>query len=262
MHSVSFLSVIRTCDDRIKAYTTACYAPPNVTAQTLQSFLESPARGAGTLKYHELEGFLFAVACAPDLVPPSDWIPIVFGDREPAYENVEQAKEMLTQMLAVYNMVNTAVAQHPCLPPDCPLDDDPLANLAEGAPVAFWSRGFLLGHDWLTDSWDPYVPREMDEEFGAMLMALTFFSSPRLADAYRKETKSASLGELATAIHGLFPEAVAEYAHLGRSIQAAIREAERSPLPPRRAAKTGRNATCPCGSGKKYKRCCEPLRPR
>jgi hypothetical protein len=41
-----------------------------VTAQTLRSFLESPARGEGTLKYHELQGFLFAVACAPDIVAP------------------------------------------------------------------------------------------------------------------------------------------------------------------------------------------------
>jgi uncharacterized protein YecA (UPF0149 family) len=30
------------------------------------------------LKYHELEGFLFAVAGAPELVKPSEWLPIVF----------------------------------------------------------------------------------------------------------------------------------------------------------------------------------------
>lgn len=233
----------------------------DVTAQTLQSFLESPDRGEGTLKYHELQGFLFVLACTPELVPPSEWIPIVFGDREPDYESVAQAKEMLTQIMAMYNMVNTAVAEHPGLPPDCRLADDPLANLAEGAPVALWSRGFLLGHDWLTETWDPYVPEEMDEDFGAMLMALTFFSSPRLAEAYRNETKSRSLRELAEQIHRLFHEALAEYAHLGRSIQTAIGEAESSPHSPRRVNKISRNATCPCGSGKKYKRCCGLLAP-
>jgi preprotein translocase subunit SecA len=28
------------------------------------------------------------------------------------------------------------------------------------------------------------------------------------------------------------------------------------PAPPGKAAKVGRNAPCPCGSGKKYKKCC------
>ena len=31
-----------------------------------------------------------------------------------------------------------------------------------------------------------------------------------------------------------------------------------SPAPSRSAGKVGRNAPCPCGSGKKYKRCCGP----
>jgi yecA family protein len=46
----------------------------------LRSFLDHPARSAGTLRYHELQGFLFTIASAPDLVRPSEWMPIVFGE--------------------------------------------------------------------------------------------------------------------------------------------------------------------------------------
>lgn len=31
-----------------------------------------------------------------------------------------------------------------------------------------------------------------------------------------------------------------------------------TPIDPIRSVRTGRNASCPCGSGKKYKRCCSP----
>jgi uncharacterized protein len=37
---------------------------------------------------------------------------------------------------------------------------------------------------------------------------------------------------------------------------ARIREAAGRPAPPVRRNKIGRNDPCPCGSGKKYKRCC------
>jgi hypothetical protein len=37
---------------------------------------------------------------------------------------------------------------------------------------------------------------------------------------------------------------------------ARIREAARRPAPLPRRSKVGRNHPCPCGSGKKYKRCC------
>jgi uncharacterized protein YecA (UPF0149 family) len=52
-----------------------------------------------------------------------------------------------------------------------------------------------------------------------------------------------------------FPDALAQYAHLGLAIQQILREAEAEEAgQPRR--RVGRNELCPCGSGKKYKRCC------
>ena len=55
---------------------------PSPDPSTLQAFLADPARPTGTLRYHELQGFLFAVASAPELVLPSEWQPIIFADEE------------------------------------------------------------------------------------------------------------------------------------------------------------------------------------
>ena len=50
--------------------------------QLLTPFLDDPDRPAGTLRYHELQGFLFTVASAPELVPPSEWLPVIFGEAD------------------------------------------------------------------------------------------------------------------------------------------------------------------------------------
>jgi uncharacterized protein YecA (UPF0149 family) len=47
---------------------------------------------------------------------------------------------------------------------------------------------------------------------------------------------------------------MAGYAELGLTIQRTILEAELQETPTRE--KTGRNDPCPCGSGRKYKKCC------
>jgi uncharacterized protein YecA (UPF0149 family) len=118
-----------------------------------------------------------------------------------------------------------------------------------------WARGFLQGHDWLGDLWDAYTPEDLDEELGGILMVLSFFSSRRLAQAYLEEVtrKRPTLEEFAADMLRLFPTAMESYAHLGLSIQQALRE---HPPEPARSEKAQCNAPCPCGSDKKYKKCC------
>ena len=55
------------------------------SSEALRAFLEHPNRSPGTLQLDELRGFLFAVANAPEIIVPSEWIPAVFDDKEPEY---------------------------------------------------------------------------------------------------------------------------------------------------------------------------------
>lgn len=118
-------------------------------------------------------------------------------------------------------------------------------------------EGVLTGHVYLDDIWNEYTPDEFDEELGSILMILTFFSSPKLADAYHKEGKgNTSLEHLAETVVRIFPVALDEYAHLGRSIFQARREASDLDQEPSDRQKIGRNDPYPCGSRKKFKKCC------
>ena len=224
---------------------------------TLRPFLEHPGRPIGTLRYHELQGFLFAIASAPELVPPSEWIPMVFGEHEAGYENLAEAKAVPGELMALYNSVNVAVASdRATLPADCTFRSTVLAELDDSAPIAEWSRGFTHGHQWLEESWEPYVPAELDDELAAVLMTLSFFASRDMAQAFLAETGQKDLAAMAAKIRRLFPDAVAEYAHLGRTIHKVLLENQAAEARPRRSARIGRNEPCPCRSGRKYKMCC------
>ena len=218
--------------------------PRTPVASLLQTFLADPARPVGTLRYHELQGFLFTIASAPVLVPPSDWLPMIFDDKDAGYRTLDEAQTVLSELLGLYNSVNETVLDgRAALPADCALRRAALANLEPDAPVAEWSRGFLLGHQWLEDTWEPYIPEEMDEEFGSVVMTLSFFSSMRLAQAFSAETKRKDLPEMARTMRRVFGDALFAYASLGRSIHEVLahdRATRATRAAQRRGVKAGR----------------------
>ena len=192
-------------------------------ATLLRSFLSSPERPEGTLTYPQLAGFLFSIANSPELIPPSEWIPIVFNDQEGGFETLGKAEEAVHAMMALYNACcQVRPDGNRPLPLGCEIRPQAMDNLATDAPLSQWAQGFSMGYDYLVESWDEYTPEEFDEEFGSVLMVLTFFSSPKLAKAYHEEgTGQRSLAEMADTVVSLFPEAMGMFAHLGRSIYQA-----------------------------------------
>lgn len=231
---------------------------PAATAPSLRAFLEQPARPAGILTYDELRGFLFAVVSAPEPIQPSEWLPIIFNEHDAGYATLEEAQLILGHIMALYNDFNTSVVEERVvLPNDCQARPQALDNLDDSAPLSRWSRGFLIGHEWLEDLWDVELPEDLDQEVGVVLMTLSFFSSRNLAEAFHQEggCQTESLEGLAESMLRVFPEALAEYAHLGRSVLGGAGETVAQA--PRRVTRVGRNDLCPCGSGKKFKKCCD-----
>ncbi len=209
------------------------------------------------MSYHELQGFLFAVAAAPDLVMPSEWLPMIFGGDAPAFDNEQQAEAMTQDIMAVYNDVTARVrSDRATLPDDCAFRDALMSNFDLDAPISQWSRGFSQGHQWLLESWDPYVPDDVSDELGLQLMTLGFFATPRIAAAFARELKRTDVEALAEIFRDAFPHVIADYARFGRVIEQVL-NTDPGPTPVRREGpKVGRNALCPCGSGRKYKKCC------
>ena len=158
--------------------------------------------------------------------------------------------------MALYNTTNAAVLDPPTLlPADCPLRDDVLANFKDDAPIAQWSRGFLRGHQWLEQLWED-LPDEVAEELDATLMALGFFSSQEMPRASTPRPPRASspsrrwLTRSTRSCRGRSPSTPTWAGRLPRADGARYRYASDE------QRQVDRNDPCPCGSGKKYKKCC------
>jgi uncharacterized protein len=223
----------------------------------LEAFLTAPERPEDTFDLNELRGFLFALVCAPEPVMPSEWLPLVFGDSEPEYRDAEEAERIVGTIMALYNEIAHQVrTEHePRLPfrPRRPA----IANLESDAPLRRWSRGFAYGHSWLEELWDETVPAPLDQELATALVVLSFFSDRRVAEALHQESKSRqTLEDMAETLCDLLEDAMLGYAQMGYAIEQGLALAEGELQEPAHSDKIGRNEPCPCGSGKKYKKCC------
>lgn len=133
----------------------------------LRHFLSAPDRPAGAMTYPQLAGFLFSVACAPEMIPPSEWLPIVFNDGDAGFETPREAEQIFEAMMALYNECSGLGSEEgPALPPGCEILAPPLRNLEADAPLSQWARGFVTGSSWLEEVWDELTPDELSEELG------------------------------------------------------------------------------------------------
>jgi len=229
----------------------------------LAAFLTSADRPAETLDAWQLEGFLFAVVTAPERIETSDWIPAVFADADPGFTSDAESAQVFRDLVAVYDAtLANAQAPQPRLPAHCGFGEDVLADCAPDAPAARWSQGFHLGYEWLMTVWEDHLPVELEAEHEDDLYCLTFLAGAEQIRAdvaaharrARRDADAAFLREVQSVRAG-FDQALARFAARGRRIYEynLAREAQRTPV---RSEKTGRNAPCPCGSGRKYKKCC------
>ncbi len=179
---------------------------------------------------------------------------MIFDEQDPGYADLEETNAVLQQIISLYNDINhQVVSGRVFLPEECQPAEVPEKNFT--APLGEWSAGFMCGHGWLAEVWDSYLPEELDNELGSCVMILSYFADVRLAEAYREETSTrpVTAAEMAQTVVKIFDDAMASYAHIGRSIYLALNEMAEQETPP---LKVGRNEPCPCGSGKKYKHCC------
>jgi uncharacterized protein len=111
-----------------------------------------------------------------------------------------------------------------------------------------WSRGFMRGVAMRSAAWAELLVDE--EQSGCMLPVLMLYHEHDEDPELRPGPIGPERREMAAGI-------VAAYRYLRphRPRVASTYGAE----PPRPPSKIGRNEPCPCGSGKKYKRCCGGL---
>jgi yecA family protein len=225
-------------------------------AEALRAALE--ARDA--IRYPALAGFLFAVACSPELVPPSEWIARAFDEKDIAAASFDEAQGLVHLTMDLYNRINLEVLERkPSLPAGIEVRADPMENFGPDAPLGLWAAGFGAGQLWLEQTWEDWLRdepdrRTLDETVSGLQGVLAFFATRELAEKWSpKMPGEPTLEQAAQRVLSALPEAMAALADIGRGLEEARRERARTPA---RRVRVGRNDPCPCGSGRKYKHCC------
>jgi uncharacterized protein len=187
----------------------------------------------------ELNGYFAALACAPETIMPSSWMPVIWGGDEssPEWENEKQLTRFSQAILAHYNSVTTALqldAYEPLFMVDSKNDSLLLV-------VDDWCEGFLRG---LT-LWGE-LPAQDNKQLESHLRSIRLFGANGTIDALQS-MKEKEIHRLQT---GIQSSVAALYQYFFKPVKTADATFIRT------SPKVGRNQPCPCGSGKKYKKCC------
>lgn len=187
----------------------------------------------------EFDGFFTAIGCAPELIKPSRWLPAIWGGQRgaPAWRSVEEAETFTTAVTVAYNEAITDLSQPPCKA----IFSQRVVEGVTHTVVDEWCKGFLRGYA----LWQPLEELDlmaMDEQ----LQPIRLFATEE-GVKHREGLAEADITQWKQRIEPA----------VGRIYQmfSAQRQSVSQPVQ-RIAPKVGRNDPCPCGSGKKYKKCC------
>jgi uncharacterized protein len=124
-----------------------------VDLDALDAFLLSGRAPEGSMGLSDLDGFLAGIAAGPELVTPGEWLPVVWGGGEPAFESVEEASRVLGTIMGRYNEIVRALGT-------APDEFDPAFWEGPddgGVVVTDWAAGFLDAVMLRPKAWEPLV---------------------------------------------------------------------------------------------------------
>ena len=200
------------------------------------------ASSGGMSSFHAACGVFAAVVSMPDFRAPSEWIDLIKGDH--VFAGVADAQRFTNGVMALYNEVVRSVTElgaHCCPPAE---DQNGVREFCEGYMRIAASEAAAFQ--------DPQ----------ALVSLLPICALAGTVKDEKVVGLAAALGETAEqflqrAREELADNVVALHAYWNAAREAAAERLQQRALPHRRATpKVGRNELCPCGSGKKFKKCC------
>lgn len=184
----------------------------------------------------ELNGFLTGLIVSPDLVPKSRWLKLVWGDGPPAFENAAALQAFLNLLLQHHNQIVADLARPGEYEPVLEIDTRSEETLWE-----IWIDGFSKAMKLASGGWNR-IRASDNEPAKAAVAGVTL-----LADFYTGRIKLDKEEE--NRWDQQAPDLIPIWVQLLHDWRLA-QDGSAS------TGKVGRNDICPCGSGKKYKKCC------
>ena len=212
-----------------------------------QILLDLPDDSDGML-LSEFDGFVASLIVCPELIPPREWLALVWGKEQGSdFDSIEATQKTLDAIMSHNNVVALDLAK---AEPEyeCILETDAYNDQTLGKP---WISGFERGMGILPHSWDVMVESD-DEEIRSILPIILALND---IDTGRSDFDEAARDHLVAIAPDLIPDMVLKLNRWTKK-QASQQTSKTAASTSKQSRKPGRNSPCPCGSGNKFKRCC------
>jgi uncharacterized protein len=120
----------------------------------LEIFLEESEPHEG-MPLDAIDGMFAAVACGPELIMPSEWMPAIWRGHTPEWDSIEDAQGMLDIIMKWYNSVVRAVNAGKYEPMMTVWEDPETEEEVEDPED--WCLGFIEGMKFRSGAWEEQV---------------------------------------------------------------------------------------------------------
>ncbi|MGL1887252.1 MAG: UPF0149 family protein [Reichenbachiella sp.] len=211
----------------------------------LQEILDTYGKESLLRDVSALDGFFTAIVSGPTIVMPAEWMPTIWGGdgSNPEWKSEEEMRRFMNAVMMLMNSIADGLIHTPD-------EYEPLFGQTKEGKVSLlgttpWCMGYMLGVN--LGNWD-----ELPEELDFNLRTISTVAGGTLLnedggctlDSDKEDIFIRSVAEGARDLHGYWLD---------------HRQSEKVPVEKpivREESKVGRNDPCPCGSGKKFKKCC------
>lgn len=195
------------------------------------------------------DGFLHAIAVGPTTMHPKQWLPKVWGTKEmmPPTDSIEQLNHMLGLAIRHFNSIIAGLEDDPRGINPCWSTMTYEGDKQEYDDAEAWAHGFVRGMKLCWSDWQPLLSTPQGQ---ALFRPIGLLGEGDFSVDQDELTRTPAMrAELALQI----PQAVLDMHEHWLPLRLAVyqREVAKSMQP-----RVGRNEPCPCGSGKKFKKCC------
>ena len=136
-----------------------------IDLDALDDYLLSDHAPDKSMGLSDLDGFLTGIVVGPELILPSEWLPVIWGGEEPEFETEAEMRTVLGTIMGRYNEIIT------CLDSEAENFEPIFLEGPEDEVIASdWAAGFLDAVALRPKAWGPLI----EDDRAGILMAPLF----------------------------------------------------------------------------------------
>ncbi len=195
----------------------------------------------------EMDGFVTGLLVCAQIVPPSEWLPVVWGP-ETEFESIEEAEATVAALIGHYNGVARTLAYEP-------ENYGPVLEVDEITDEVFWIewiRGFESAMGLRPETWEQIKRNDEQDVTEAVEVIHTLYAAANGTSELAEKGLDLLVSMAPTLIGGMVRDLDARKHSRGPGAGERLVPG----LPGATGEKAGRDEPCGCGSERRYDRCC------